>query len=317
MKRKQRNLITLVLLMAMCVSLITPRTAEAASGGAVKSVTLKVNKKKVNSKTITVYKGSKTKLAVIVNPSKAKKLVKYTTSKRKVATVSKGSIIAKATGTAKITVKVKGKNNKTKTAWVKVKVVKAPTAVKSVTLKVNKKKVNSKTITLPKGWKTKLAVTVSPSGARKSIKYTTSNKKVATISKGVITAKKEGTAKITVKVKGKNNKTKTVWLKVKVTKHVHKWKAHKVTKKVWAPKKVTVTDYETFRPRTNWYYVQTSDPNCQVAGSVYFISDRFEDENFKKLVYRTLITNPDMLDSHITIKDVKYEQFITEKKPEI
>lgn len=92
-------------------------------------------------------------------------------------------------------------------------------AVKSVTLKVNNKKVNSKTTTLTVGKTLTVKTTVSPSSAKKSISYKTSNKKIATVSsKGKVKAVKAGTAKITVTVKGKNNKTKSAWFKVKVTK---------------------------------------------------------------------------------------------------
>lgn len=92
-------------------------------------------------------------------------------------------------------------------------------AVKSVTLKVNKKKVNSKTTTLRVGKTLTVKTTVSPSSAKKSISYKTSNKKIATVSsKGKVKAVKAGTAKITVTVKGKNNKKKSAWFKVKVTK---------------------------------------------------------------------------------------------------
>lgn len=92
-------------------------------------------------------------------------------------------------------------------------------AVKSVTLKVNNKKVNSKTTTLQVGKTLTVKTTVSPSSAKKSISYKTSNKKIATVSsKGKVKAVKAGTAKITVTVKGKNNKKKSVWFKVKVTK---------------------------------------------------------------------------------------------------
>lgn len=99
-------------------------------------------------------------------------------------------------------------------------------AVKSVTLKVNNKKVNSKTTTLTVGKTLTVKTTVSPSSAKKSISYKTSNKKIATVSsKGKVKAVKAGTAKITVTVKGKNNKTKSAWFKVKVTKKATPTKA--------------------------------------------------------------------------------------------
>ena len=94
----------------------------------------------------------------------------------------------------------------------------APTAVKKVVIKQGKKNVTKKTINLAAGKSTKIKVTVTPSRAKKSIKYATGNKKVATVSKsGKITAKAAGTTKIKVTVTGKNKKKKTAWVKVKVT----------------------------------------------------------------------------------------------------
>lgn len=102
----------------------SPMTVEAAKKKpAVKTVSLLVGGKKVNSKTVTVKKGSTTKVTVKVNPSNAKKSVKYKTSSKKIATVSKGKVKARKNGTAKITISVKGKNGKTKNVWLKVKVV--------------------------------------------------------------------------------------------------------------------------------------------------------------------------------------------------
>lgn len=116
-------------------------------------------------------------------------------------------------------------------------------AVKSVTLKVNKKKVNSKTTTLQVGKTLTVKTTVSPSSAKKSISYKTSNKKIATVSsKGKVKAVKAGTAKITVTVKGKNNKKKTAWFKVKVTKKATPTKAPtKAPTATAAPQEVAVT----------------------------------------------------------------------------
>lgn len=92
------------------------------------------------------------------------------------------------------------------------------TVIKSVSLKIGKKKVTKKTYTMKQGEKKKLKVTVSPKKGKKTIKFTTSNKKAATVSKGgTITAKKAGTAKIKVTVKAGKTK-KTTWMKVKVTK---------------------------------------------------------------------------------------------------
>ena len=93
--------------------------------------------------------------------------------------------------------------------------VKKVTSVDKLTGKGNKK---SNRITLAKGKKAtlKTTVTVTPNtSANEKVTYKTSNKKIATVSsKGVITAKKVGTATITVKSKKNKKKTAKVYVKV-------------------------------------------------------------------------------------------------------
>ncbi|MDO4170698.1 MAG: Ig-like domain-containing protein [Lachnospiraceae bacterium] len=121
----------------------------------------------------------------------------------KVATVnSKGKITGKKAGTAKITVTLKSG----KDAVITVKVQKKAVATTKVA-------VNSKSINLNKGKKFTLKTTVTPITSKQKVTYKTSNKKIATVSsKGVITAKKKGTAKITVK-SGKKSVKVTVKVK--------------------------------------------------------------------------------------------------------
>lgn len=75
-------------------------------------------------------------------------------------------------------------------------------AVKSISLKIGKKKVTKKTYQMKQGEKKKIKVSVSPKKGKNVVQFATSNKKVATVSKkGIVTAKKTGTAKIKVMVK--------------------------------------------------------------------------------------------------------------------
>lgn len=93
----------------------------------------------------------------------------------------------------------------------------ANSKIKSVSLKIGKKNVTKKTFSLSKGKKATLKVSVNKKKTKYTTKFKTSNKKIATVSKkGVVTAKKKGTATITVEVKGKKNKMKT-WTKIKVS----------------------------------------------------------------------------------------------------
>ena len=96
-------------------------------------------------------------------------------------------ITAKKAGTAKITatVKINGKN---KTVTCKV-------TVKKPTIKLTKS-----SATLKVGATTTIKVKATPAG---KATFKSSNKKVATVDgNGVVTAKKKGTAKITVKCNG-------------------------------------------------------------------------------------------------------------------
>lgn len=139
-------------------------------------------------KTLSLTTGKKYTLKPVVTPSNSQEKVTYKSSNTKIATVSStGVITAKKVGKVTITVQ-SGKQKATVTLTVK----KAPAlkAIKNVPPK--------KTIT--KGKTYTLKPQLYPSGAIAKITYTSSNKSVATVdSKGKITAKKKGTAVITVK----------------------------------------------------------------------------------------------------------------------
>ena len=87
-----------------------------------------------------------------------------------------------------------------------------------VTLKIGKTNYTKKTCQLVKGAKATITVKASNIKGKKKIKYVSSNQKVASVSaKGVVKAKKKGTAKIKVTLISGGKKTST-WLKIKVTK---------------------------------------------------------------------------------------------------
>ena len=101
MKNIIKKSITTIIIMALALTLAMPVTAQAA-----KKKTPKISKTKV---TMTITK-KKTKPAVQLKVKNVSaKNVKWTTSNKKVATVSKnGKVVAKKKGNAVITVKVKG-----------------------------------------------------------------------------------------------------------------------------------------------------------------------------------------------------------------
>lgn len=170
----------------------TERTAEAASKIIVKKVTS--TDSLTGSKTIKLAKGKKAtlKTTVTVSPDKsANKKVKYKSSNPKIASVTaKGVITGKKAGTAKIT--VSSSKNKKKKAVVTVKVVKG---------RVTSVKLNKTSASIAKGNTLKLKASVETStGGSKDVVWTTSNKKIATVSsRGTVKGVGTGTAVITAK----------------------------------------------------------------------------------------------------------------------
>lgn len=74
-------------------------------------------------------------------------------------------------------------------------------------VKTTKVSVSSKNVSVKKGKKVTLKPVVTPFTSKQKVTYTSSNKKVATVSaKGVVTGKKKGTAKITIKSGSKSVK---------------------------------------------------------------------------------------------------------------
>ena len=156
----------------------------------VKSPAVSLNKTKA-----TLYTKGSNKITLKASLKDLTGNVVYTSSNAKVAAVNKttGVVTAKAKGTAVITATC---GDYTATCTVTVKTPTLKLAKTSASIKVGKK--------------TTIKATATPTG---TVKYTSSNKKIATVSsKGVVTGKKKGTAKITVKSGSKSVK---VTVKVK------------------------------------------------------------------------------------------------------
>ena len=155
----------------------------------VQKAAVKTTKITTTTKLLTLAKGAtykKLASSIAVTPVTSKEKVTYSSSNKKVATVSsKGVIKAKKAGTTKITVK-SGK----KKVVVTVKV----TGVKTTKLSgVPAGK------TVSKGKTFKIKAVATPKNTSEKIAYKSSNKKVATVtSKGVVKGLKKGTATITV-----------------------------------------------------------------------------------------------------------------------
>lgn len=189
--KKIRKVLSIFLLLAAVVSTnfasvyIQPITVEAAS-----SV---LNKTKV-----TLSKGQKVKL------KSRKKASKWISNNSRVASVSRnGTVTAKRNGKAKVTAIVRKKKY---TCNITVK-----------NIRIKKIKISGKT-SIQTGKSTSLHITVTPSNAsNKKIKWTSSNSRIATVSsKGVVTGKRAGTARIYAST-ADGSKLK-VSLKINVTK---------------------------------------------------------------------------------------------------
>ncbi len=173
-------------------------TVSAAGGNVVRVTKVTLNKKK-----LTLGKGETFTLKAVVAPKNAtNKKVTFISSKPGVVSVGKtnGKLKAKKTGKAVITAAVDGK-----TVKCNVTVKKAPSKIQ----KLNKTKV-----TLKKGKTFKIKATLPKNTASNTMKYKSSNKKVATVDvNGKIKAKKKGKATITVTTFNKKKKTIKVTVK--------------------------------------------------------------------------------------------------------
>ena len=164
------------------------------STGEATKIKVTVQKGKIKTKSIsglkkkvTVNKGKTLKLTPVLSPQTSQEKISYSSSNKKVATVSsKGIIKGIKAGTTKITVK-SGTKKFVVTVTVPKTATKKITGVKSA-------------ISLKRGKTYKLKPKKVPANCDYKISYNSSNKKVATVtSKGVITARKKGSTTITIK----------------------------------------------------------------------------------------------------------------------
>lgn len=153
----------------------------------VKDTNVYVKKIMLNKTKATVLSDKSVKLVAKVYPKNAnnKKLL-WTSSNKRIATVEKGVVVGLRKGTVKITVKSTDGSKLSAQCVVTVK-----QAVKNI-------KLNKTLITGRKGTKVTLKASVTPTKAdNRTVKWQSSNKKIATVSnKGVVTVKGKGYATI-------------------------------------------------------------------------------------------------------------------------
>jgi uncharacterized protein YjdB len=166
----------------------------------------------LNRKNMTLYVKQSSDTLKVTKLTEGDAVASWKSSKTSVAAVDKttGVITAKKAGTAVITVKTACGAS----ASVNVTVIKGTVKTKKLSVTSDYASLENNKVTLTKGTKMKLTAEVSPSYSTESVTYTSSDKKIVTVSaKGVVTAKKAGTAKITVQ-----SGTKKVIIKVTVPK---------------------------------------------------------------------------------------------------
>ena len=192
MKKKRAHVVLSALALSLAVTGFTPATTEIPNPFAITAeaaAKVKLNKSKA---TLAADQG------ILLELKGYSGTVKWSSSNKKVATVNKNGLVkAKKKGSTVITAKAGKKKYKCRIT------VKA--------LKVKSLKLNEKTLTLKKGSKATLKATASPANAsNKGVTWKSSNTKVATVSsKGVVTAKKNGTATITATTKDGSKKRAT------------------------------------------------------------------------------------------------------------
>ena len=182
---KMNRLIKLFLIFLLCFFVpFISCTEEIMEPISVTSVTL-------NSTSMELVEGTTQTLIATVSPSNAdNQKVIWSSSNSSVATVANGVVTAIKAGTATITVKT---DEGAKTATCNVTVVAKEIPVISISLDQTK-------IELTEGDELTLTATVKPDNAtNKNVSWTSSNESVASVTNGVVTAIKSGTAIITVK----------------------------------------------------------------------------------------------------------------------
>ena len=175
----------------------------ATAGGKSATCTVTVSVKNIPVKSISLNKssaiievGSTEVLTAEIDPFNATNAtVNWTSSDESVATDSGGAVNALKAGTTNITATAGGKS------------AKCVVTVKQTVVKVTGITVTPSEIEIEEDETYPLSYTITPSDATdKTVTWTSSDESVATVSKGVVTAVKDGTAIITATAGGKSAK---------------------------------------------------------------------------------------------------------------
>lgn len=201
MKKKKIFLRAAVIL--TCIAVMVPATIISASAASkIKSISINTY-----GKNLTIKKGKRVKLSAAVKPVSSSKKIKWKSSNKKIVKVSKnGTIKGLKKGSAVITASATDGSGK------KAKInVTVGTKVTSVALS---NVGDTKTVYVGNSYN--LKTKVKPAKAsNKKLRWYSSNKNVVTVSNGIITPKKNGTAKIKVISTDGTKKSDSVMITVK------------------------------------------------------------------------------------------------------
>ncbi len=131
---------------------------------------------------------------------------------RNYASIKSGVVTVKKKGAGKtISVKAAAADGSGKTATIKIKIMKS--AVTKITVK-------KKTLSVKAGKKITIKPVVTPNNknVNKTLSYTSSNEKLATVKNGVVKTKKGKKGKVTITIRSTDGTNKSVKVKINIKK---------------------------------------------------------------------------------------------------
>lgn len=247
----------------------------------------------------SVYVGSVKKIKVTA--TKGAKIT-YKALNSCVSVDSKGNVKGKKVGTGKVCLTASKKGYKTVKKTISVKIIK------------RNQKITAKNVTVNVGKTASLGAS-----AKTGLKFKSSNNAVATVnSKGVVTGKKTGTAKITIYTNGNSVYNKASYtVTVKVTKHVHSYKkvvipakTHKVKHKEeghWVEPKWVVD-----KPASKVVDVPEHDAYvCSVCGVEFSTNEEAEAHVASENSKHTLVSKVNKIVHHDAVAEVSHQELVT------
>ncbi|HBB45229.1 MAG TPA: hypothetical protein DCZ78_00015 [Blautia sp.] len=247
----------------------------------------------------SVYVGSAKKIKVTA--TKGAKIT-YKALNSCVSVDSKGNVKGKKVGTGKVCLTASKKGYKTVKKTISVKIIK------------RNQKITAKNVTVNVGKTASLGAS-----AKTGLKFKSSNNAVATVnSKGVVTGKKTGTAKITIYTNGNSVYNKASYtVTVKVTKHVHSYKkvvipakTHKVKHKEkghWVEPKWVVD-----KPASKVVDVPEHDAFvCSVCGVEFSSNEEAEAHVASENSKHVLASKVNKVVHHDAVAEVSHQELVT------